>query len=281
MDLTTKYLGLKLRSPLVVSASPLSEDIDNLKRMEDAGAAAMVLYSLFEEQLRQDRLELHKQPAARHGEFCRGADLFSRAGRIQARPGGISQAHRRREKGDAHSHHRQPERLVRRRLDGIRQADPAGRRGRAGAEHLLHPDRHEFDRHGSRDDLHRHLEGGEIRGDHSGGGEVEPVLQQLRQHGQAARPGRRERAGVVQPVLPAGHRTGIARSEAEHFVEHADGDAPAAALDRAAARQIERQPRGDQRHPPRLRRAQDAHGRRGRDDALLDASSATASRRSP
>jgi dihydroorotate dehydrogenase (fumarate) len=54
MDLTTNYLGLKLRSPLVVSASPLSEDLDNLKRMEDAGAAAIVLYSLFEEQLRQD-----------------------------------------------------------------------------------------------------------------------------------------------------------------------------------------------------------------------------------
>src|ERR1017187_9625058 len=60
MDLTTKYLGLKLRSPLVVSASPLSEDVDNIKRMEDAGAAAVVLYSLFEEQLRQDRFELNK-----------------------------------------------------------------------------------------------------------------------------------------------------------------------------------------------------------------------------
>ncbi|MGA2245200.1 MAG: dihydroorotate dehydrogenase-like protein [Verrucomicrobiota bacterium] len=58
MDLSTKYLGLNLRSPLVVSASPMSEDIDNIKRMEDAGAAAVVLYSLFEEQLRQDRLEL-------------------------------------------------------------------------------------------------------------------------------------------------------------------------------------------------------------------------------
>ena len=56
MDLTTTYLGLKLRSPLVPAASPLSEDIDNIKHMEDAGAAAVVLYSLFEEQLRQDRL---------------------------------------------------------------------------------------------------------------------------------------------------------------------------------------------------------------------------------
>jgi dihydroorotate dehydrogenase (fumarate) len=61
MDLTTTYLGLKLRTPLVPSASPLSEDIDGIKRMEDAGASAVVLYSLFEEQLRQDRLELNKQ----------------------------------------------------------------------------------------------------------------------------------------------------------------------------------------------------------------------------
>jgi dihydroorotate dehydrogenase (fumarate) len=58
MDLTTYYMGLKLRTPLVVSASPLSEEIDNLKRMQDAGAAAVVLHSLFEEQLRHDNLEL-------------------------------------------------------------------------------------------------------------------------------------------------------------------------------------------------------------------------------
>jgi dihydroorotate dehydrogenase (fumarate) len=58
MDLTTSYLGLKLRSPLVVSASPLSEEIDSIKKMEDSGAAAVVLYSLFEEQLIQDSAEL-------------------------------------------------------------------------------------------------------------------------------------------------------------------------------------------------------------------------------
>ena len=50
-DLSTTYLGMNLRSPLVPSASPLSEDLDKIKRMEDAGAAAVVLYSLFEEQL--------------------------------------------------------------------------------------------------------------------------------------------------------------------------------------------------------------------------------------
>ena len=52
MKLGTTYLGFKLRTPLVPSASPLSENLDNIKRMEDAGAAAVVFHSLFEEQLR-------------------------------------------------------------------------------------------------------------------------------------------------------------------------------------------------------------------------------------
>ena len=58
MDLSTTYLGLELRTPLVPSASPLSEDLATIKRMEDAGVSAIVLHSLFEEQLRADRYEL-------------------------------------------------------------------------------------------------------------------------------------------------------------------------------------------------------------------------------
>jgi dihydroorotate dehydrogenase (fumarate) len=50
-DLSTSYLGLALQCPLVASASPLCEDIGNIRRMEDAGAAAVVLHSLFEEQI--------------------------------------------------------------------------------------------------------------------------------------------------------------------------------------------------------------------------------------
>src|ERR1051325_3796383 len=50
MDLTTNYLGLSLRSPLVPSASPLSEKTDNVRTMEQAGASAVVFHSLFEEQ---------------------------------------------------------------------------------------------------------------------------------------------------------------------------------------------------------------------------------------
>ena len=51
VDLTTQYMGLTLKNPLVPSASPLSSSVDNIKRMEDAGAAAVVLHSLFEEQI--------------------------------------------------------------------------------------------------------------------------------------------------------------------------------------------------------------------------------------
>lgn len=59
MDLSTTYMGLKLRTPLVVGASaPLTEDLDNIKRIEDAGGAAIVLHSFFEEQLQRERLEL-------------------------------------------------------------------------------------------------------------------------------------------------------------------------------------------------------------------------------
>lgn len=59
MDLRTSYLGLQLRSPLVAGASPLSDNIDNIKHLEDVGASAVVFYSLFEEQLTNEQFELH------------------------------------------------------------------------------------------------------------------------------------------------------------------------------------------------------------------------------
>ena len=58
MDLSTTYLGLKLKNPLVASASPLSKDLDNFKALEDAGIAAIVNHSLFEEQITHEIGEL-------------------------------------------------------------------------------------------------------------------------------------------------------------------------------------------------------------------------------
>jgi len=59
IDLTTRYLDMELRTPLVASASPLSQEVAGVRQLEDAGASAVVLYSLFEEQLRKESLELN------------------------------------------------------------------------------------------------------------------------------------------------------------------------------------------------------------------------------
>lgn len=60
MDLSTTYLGLNLKNPIVPSSSPLSRHISTLRRIEDAGAAAVVLYSLFEEEIRMESKTLNE-----------------------------------------------------------------------------------------------------------------------------------------------------------------------------------------------------------------------------
>jgi len=70
IDLTTTYLGLKLKTPLVPSASPLSQELDSICRLEDVGASAVVLYSLFEEQLRQESVELNHRLSAHTESFA-------------------------------------------------------------------------------------------------------------------------------------------------------------------------------------------------------------------
>ncbi len=69
MDLSTTYLGLQLKNPLVASASPLSRSLDSARRLEDAGVAALVMYSLFEEEL------INEQEALDH--FMHGRDTGS------------------------------------------------------------------------------------------------------------------------------------------------------------------------------------------------------------
>lgn len=60
IDLSTTYLGLALKNPLVVGPSPLCQDVDRIRAMEDAGAAAVVLHSLFEEQIVLEALSLEQ-----------------------------------------------------------------------------------------------------------------------------------------------------------------------------------------------------------------------------
>jgi dihydroorotate dehydrogenase (fumarate) len=87
-NLTTEYLGLTLRTPLVPSASPLSQEIDSIRRLEDAGASAVVLYSLFEEQLRQETLELDHHLNEGTDSFAESLSFFPQAGEFRLGPEG-------------------------------------------------------------------------------------------------------------------------------------------------------------------------------------------------
>lgn len=69
-------MGLKLKSPLVVSANPLSEKLDNIIKMEDAGAGAVVLFSLFEEQIRQDAARFERIVKFTTNTFAEASDFF-------------------------------------------------------------------------------------------------------------------------------------------------------------------------------------------------------------
>jgi dihydroorotate dehydrogenase (fumarate) len=88
IDLTTQYLGLTLRSPLVPSASPLSQEIASLRRLEDAGASAVVLYSLFEEQLRQETLELDHHLSVGTESFAESLTFFPQPSEFRLGPEG-------------------------------------------------------------------------------------------------------------------------------------------------------------------------------------------------
>lgn len=88
IDLSTNYLGLKLANPLVVSASPLSRDIDGISHLEDAGASAVVLYSLFEEQLRQEEIDLQYHLSAGTESFAESLTYFPQASEFHTGPEG-------------------------------------------------------------------------------------------------------------------------------------------------------------------------------------------------
>src|SRR5271165_5467391 len=83
VDLGTSYLGLPLRTPLVASASPLSHEIDGIRRLEDAGASAIVLYSLFEEQLRREGEELDYYLNAATDSHAESLSYFPQPGEFQ------------------------------------------------------------------------------------------------------------------------------------------------------------------------------------------------------
>ena len=74
--LSTTYLGMKLRSPIVVSACTLSESVDNIVRMEDSGAGAVVMFSMFEEQIRKEDERMNSILQSTSNVFAEAADYF-------------------------------------------------------------------------------------------------------------------------------------------------------------------------------------------------------------
>jgi dihydroorotate dehydrogenase (fumarate) len=86
MDLKTSYLGLSLKNPLVPAAGPLSKTVDSVKQMEDVGAAAIVLYSLFEEQIEHESLELYHYTTQHADSNAEAENYFVEASEFKAGP---------------------------------------------------------------------------------------------------------------------------------------------------------------------------------------------------
>lgn len=76
MDLTSSYMGLELKHPVVASASPLSNTLDGVRRLEDGGASAIVLFSLFEEQIRQENEAFERLVHKGVDSFAESLDYF-------------------------------------------------------------------------------------------------------------------------------------------------------------------------------------------------------------
>lgn len=86
MDLTTTYMGLKLKNPIVPSAGPLTAKIDSIKQLAEAGAAAVVLHSLFEEQIRHEIHELDHHLTQGTESFAEALNYFPQVDEFRLGP---------------------------------------------------------------------------------------------------------------------------------------------------------------------------------------------------
>lgn len=86
MNLNTTYLGLPLKNPIVPSASPISENVDNIRRMADAGAAAITMFSIFEEQLRIEAAALDHYTSAGDNIYAESTSFFPKTDDYQIAP---------------------------------------------------------------------------------------------------------------------------------------------------------------------------------------------------
>ncbi len=79
IDLSTRYLGLKLKNPLMPGASPLCDNLDQVKRLEDAGASAVVMHSLFAEQIEKDGAAWNRHALRWENSFAEAESFFPKA----------------------------------------------------------------------------------------------------------------------------------------------------------------------------------------------------------
>lgn len=78
VNLGTNYLGMRLKNPLVASAGPLTGQLDSLRQLEETGIAAVVLPSLFEEQIEHDELQLHRLMEFQAESYAESLSFFPR-----------------------------------------------------------------------------------------------------------------------------------------------------------------------------------------------------------
>ena len=139
MNLTSRYLGLQLAHPIVAAASPLTATLDGMRRLEDAGAAAVVMSSLYEEQVRAE--DTAYALYTEHGSDCQ-PEASTYFPELADYDGGVSGTSRdaaacvggARDPGD-----REPERHHLRRMDRARAPARTGRSRGDRAQHLLDP----------------------------------------------------------------------------------------------------------------------------------------------
>ena len=118
MDLSTTYLGMKLKNPIVPSASPLSRSVSSIRQLEDAGASAVVLYSLFEEELNHESRTLDRYLTEGTESYAEALSYFPEAPTYdQIRPGFLLGTCPPCEESGGYPGHRQPERRLDRWLD--------------------------------------------------------------------------------------------------------------------------------------------------------------------
>jgi dihydroorotate dehydrogenase (fumarate) len=86
MDLSTTYMGLKLKNPIVPSASPMSREIGTIKALEEAGASAIIMYSLFEEQIEHEALELDYLTTVGSESYAEATSYFPHAHEYHSGP---------------------------------------------------------------------------------------------------------------------------------------------------------------------------------------------------